>query len=135
MQGIEMQVRFEICGFDCEPEQVSALLGVKPNHTWRRGDSVGLRGEVHKSSMWSITATPSEANDVEVDVLALLNRLPATLAPLRGVTARWEAQVSVVMPVDDMSLGLFFTPATVQRIAALEASLNVDMYPVVNTRR
>ncbi len=129
MQGFETTVRFEIQGFDCEPQQVTALLGVKPNHAWRRGDPVGLRGgETRKSSMWSITATPSGAEDVEADLLSLLDRLSPTLAHLRTITARWEAGVTITMFVHDLSLGLFFTPATVQRIAALEASL--DVHPV-----
>ena len=132
MDPIELLVRFEIRDFGCEPEQVTALLGVRPDHSWRRGDPVGRQGETQKSSVWSITAAPSESIDAEDYILSLLDRLPPTLDALAAATPRWAAHVSVVILAGDISPGFYVSPATLRRMAGLGASLDVDVY--ANTR-
>lgn len=135
MDPVELLVRFEIRGLDCEPEQVTAILGVKPNHSWRRGDPVGNRGETRQSSTWSITAAPSESIDAEEYVLSLLDRLPPTLNGLAAISTRWEAHFSVTIFAGNLSPGFYVTPPTLQRMAALGAALDVDVYATTRVTR
>lgn len=125
---------FTIVGDGLDPDEVTEVTGLDPLHAWRKGDPrVWRSGEVgppRKTSAW-IYEAPVEFS---VDLPGLLSRLLDCVEPRRreilalmdrtGSTAR----VSLHIYMSYTTPNGYVTCATMKRIVALNADLELDLY-------
>ena len=131
---------------DFDPEQVSLLLGIAATATGRRGEVLS-GGFTRRWSSWTWGTPMLVDTDSEDLVRQVLNTLEAARDELVEARARWRlgAQINLVVymygvieveddatPWADVSTpGLHFTSETVRRLAALDASIDIDSYIIV----
>ena len=118
---------FEILEFTCDPDAISAAVGVAPSETWRRGSPRRVGGRPHDESGWRLVSNCEASHDLEMHAVALLDRLPTSLN-LTRLTSAWVAQLTFVVEVKEEVPSMAFSAETLRRIAGLGADLDIDMY-------
>jgi hypothetical protein len=74
---------FRIIDNDLDPEQISSLLGIKPDHSHRKGEPNNKRtksgkviiGHPYKTGIWNINSNLPETSSLEEHLNSLLDRL------------------------------------------------------------
>jgi hypothetical protein len=116
-----------IDGFSCPPDEVSSVLGVQASRTWRAGETIGKSSRVRSSNGWVLESSLENETDPQRHVLWLLERFPETLEALHGIAPQFDAQLSLVIEMDDESPSFNFTASTLARLTRLGVSLDVDL--------
>ncbi len=126
----KVSVTFGFANFDCDPEVITAALGIIPDEVRRRGDQISVRsGKLFKVpfSTWSISSRVA-SKDVNDHFRELLERLHGSVGRLEP---RWGVPTfSVLYKAAHLYAGNgpFFEVDVVQGIAALGAELWQDIY-------
>jgi hypothetical protein len=124
----EMRVAFLISDFSCDPDEVTERVGVPPSEVFRRGEVLGRGPRTVASPVWRLQS-PVDTLDLDAHVSWLLDRLPSSLQALRECTVTWDAQLAVAVHVVGVQgAGLAISKEHVVRLAALGASVDVDLY-------
>jgi hypothetical protein len=116
----------EILEFDCPPEDITTRLGVVPVKSWAKGE-LDSASRAREQSGWRIESLIDAGHDLELHALWLLDRLPPHV-DLSEITSRWVIQLVFIVEVQDETPGMAFQPATLSRISALGAALDIDLY-------
>ena len=66
-QTDEIQVSFCVTGFDGLPEEITAVIGLQPSKSWRKGEACGGGKGIHTHSGWELVSP--ESSDVDLYVL------------------------------------------------------------------
>jgi hypothetical protein len=121
--------------FDCEHEEITAILGIQPTKTWKRGDRVlPIAQNVHHENGWILDSPLEVVNStLEDQVIALLAiavprrdaflRLPSDATVHVGCAVYGYAHRPIVSLSRDAICG----------IASLGASLGIDVYDLSTT--
>ncbi len=119
-----------IWGRDLDPDSVTALLGVVPSKSFRRGDQRNPRS-VWPHGRWSLTSEGQmTSTDLEAHIQWLLDRIEprgAGLAALRE-DASVKADVFCFWESATGHGGPEFSPALLSRLGALALPLGIDIY-------
>src|SRR5437660_8112890 len=130
----EVEVSFGFGNFDCDPESISAGLGITADELRRRGEqrtsktATGDRVHTVPFSTWSISSS-SGSKDVNDHFREILKRLSGVTA--RGLDPQWGVpSFGVLYKATHLcgGNGPFFESDVVQGIAALGAELWQDIY-------
>lgn len=112
-----------------DPEQVTALTGIEPSETWRVGDLIDKHATVrHKQNGWSVESALPPTAELEDHVKDVLDQLQAGWASLKGVSARFDSEISCVLYIKSVNPPVHFDKDTVARIAELGAEIDIDIY-------
>lgn len=118
-----------ITDFACSPEEITRVLGVQPSRSWITGQRVGPTLQTYKSNGWALESTLAGKANPEAHLLELFGRIPSQLIQqLRRIAPACNIQFSLVLEMQDETPPLNLSVDTVQRIASLGASIDVDMY-------
>ncbi len=135
-------VSLSIGADDVDPDEVTRLLGVRPDVTRRRGvhwplpDREGL-STVRVSKfparigLWSIRLRPEQAPgcDVAAAVTRVLDRVAAAPSEAwRRACAGAKARISVALTLDGYNRGFGLGPVLLRRVADLGLDLDFDIY-------
>jgi hypothetical protein len=74
---------FRIIGDVLDPDYINSLLGIKPDHSHRKGDPNNRKGKLgkvvvgspHKTGVWTIYSLSPETSSLEEHLLFLINKL------------------------------------------------------------
>lgn len=125
----EVKTRLLILGFDCAPAAISEVLGVAPTRTWSTGDRVIPQAtKLHSENGW-VLRSPSDPEHTtpEESIRALLASLPNHSA-IEQIRSRGDVQVTCTIYTYKHRPSLFLPPDLMAQLAALGASLDVDIY-------
>ena len=125
----DMQVEFALHEFPCSPEVITRALGITPTAVWSQGDAIPPSSVRRKSNGWLLRSEASpRVVDLEPHVKWLLSKLPSSLDVLKEGCATWYAEISVIVNLRDGAPVLHLPSELLGQVAALGASLDVDVY-------
>src|SRR5262249_33144452 len=102
---------------------------VEPSRTWIAGERVGPTIRKYESNGWALESQLLTEMNPEAHLQELFRRIPDQIVhQLRLVTSEWKIQFSLVLEMQDETPPFNLRVDTLQRIASLGASLDVDMY-------
>src|SRR4051812_16363497 len=117
----------EIRDFACPPDEITVRLGIVPSLSWSEGDHIPNPARPNPTSGWRLQSPLPDRHDLEVHALWLLDRAPPRI-DLAGLTSRWSVGLSFAVYVSGRTPAMFFQNATLARIVALGATLDIDLY-------
>lgn len=121
-----LRVMFALTGV-VDVATVAAAIDLEPTRTWRIGESVGGTLLRRKENGW-VLELKSQASDFEELVQALLLLLEPHAAAIAQILSRGtEAEIACEALVHDEAPPIALGAVTLRRIAALGASLDVDI--------
>ena len=118
-----------------DPDEVTRLTGIAPTRSWRVGDrrsrnGVELRPE--EDSGWRFQLGPSFSIELPNQLEGLLEQFDPHVIGIRDLVSRPGAEVEVsvhVVMAEQTPIGTF-EHSLLERIVALGADLDVDLYVV-----
>ena len=124
-------LRIALIIIDVDPGIVTGRLGLEPTDSRRKGDML-LNGHVVRGGWWSIERSLYLASDrdVESEVEVLLGALQPCWEELRKLSAEYRVQLALALNFDpEHTPGLCLGREVLSRLASLNASLDVSLYP------
>ena len=122
---------FTITGKSLDPEEVSASLRLSPSRAFKEGDRKGTGGDRWGHGLWSIsTEGVVEAADLEAHIAWLLHQLEPARSELPGVLAEGavKGRIFCFFETEKMNDGAEFSAALINRVAALDLPIALDIY-------
>ena len=133
----EVYTDFRVNKLAEDPDVVTSRLCTKPTRAFRPGDPLdrrGLRRWPH--GMWELAARRRDYDQLSRSIEDLLVLLPPKLEALSDLTAGWDPELSSAIFLNSTEVPDFRLSAElVQRIAALPAALDWDLYVLSDDRR
>lgn len=130
MTDARLEVSFNITGFKCTPEEVTARLGVTPSRVWRTGDVIGPSTKRRKFNGWVLRSAVETQMDLEEHVHWLLERLPQDLSGLTDISPEWQVELACSVYVHDQTPAMSLDSESLSRLTALGSGLDIDIYVV-----
>jgi hypothetical protein len=120
-------VSFRLVGFSTSPNEVTKALGVSPTTTWVAGDAIQPGTRRRSENGWMLQSGDDHALDLEASILSLLNRLPSSSSGIFKAVGPCHVEITCGISARDQTPAINLKPATLQRIADLGATLDVDI--------
>lgn len=130
---------------DFDPDALSRLLGLTPTRTRQRG-TAGTSGRARPHSLWTWETPERVERDSEVLIREVLDTFEPLAASLTEARSRWDLDLQIGLVVSTYgptevdpdgirgavvsTPGLYLSPETLRRVAALGCALEVDTYVV-----
>jgi hypothetical protein len=129
----EIKVMLAVLGFEGEPETVSRILQMSPTRTWVKGSPVAVGAtNVHHQNGWALHSEVfSEMSDVDVAVRQVLDKFSSPHV-FEKLPDECEVQLTVTIFALRERPGLWLSPQTTRKMAAVGASLDVDIYDLTS---
>lgn len=127
----EMYAQLAIYGEQLDPDEVTKVLGLSPERSWRRGDPKGARGVAsRKEGCWKIETKRSQ--DCEKDLNDHLLTLLERIAPVRGIVGalaeRFTLQFECIIEFDQEVPALHVDRQVMKAMSDLGGELDIDAY-------
>lgn len=126
---------FRLLGDDLDPDAISQATGLRPDHAQRKGDPhpQGRGGPPRRTGLWMLEspeAAEGTTNHLEDHLTWLLDQLEPVADRLEQLCAhqRLKADFFCGYFMNQINSGFDLTPRTLARVAALDASLGLDIY-------
>ncbi len=125
----DIEVALKLTGQGFDPEDVTKVVGLQPTKTWRLGDPVQRTALRRKNDGWSIGVAPTETFDMETVLCRLLDIIEPHKEKIIESMSRFNLQgeISFGVFVYGETPASYFEADTVRRVAALGASLGIDL--------
>ncbi len=126
----KLAASFTLTGFDVNPEEITAMVGVTPTQTWRTGDLVDPRATVRrKSNGWKV----SSESDTAADLGELVGKVLVILRPgwpvLQQLVAQHNALFNCVVHVYDSGApAISLDKDLIRAVADLGVGVDIDLY-------
>lgn len=131
----DIRISFSVQSDTCTPEEISSLLGLEPDRSWRIGENlhperpgVPRLGTFH---YWRLDGQPGpEGQSAEGVLVDLLERLAPHREALQGLHGRAELGFRIYVADADLDMeafGLHLEPKLIEQVAALAASLSITV--------
>jgi hypothetical protein len=123
---------FRVMGPALDPDKITRATGLAPDEAHRRGDP-RRRGDPFREGLWSVRSSPPMpqlGNHLEDHLCWLLDRVEPHAEQLRRICEQDRLRVDFYCgyTMCQTNSGLELTAAMLARIAALGASLGLDIY-------
>jgi hypothetical protein len=114
--------------FDCDPDEITRIIGLNPTIAVRKGESRPGLTTPCKASIWQLDAPYSDdESDVEVHADALLDLLEPHLHRFRDLPHINYIMVCCTVYARAYMPAIGFSAKTVRRIAEIGALIDVDV--------
>lgn len=124
-----MEVALRLTGTGFSPEDVTAVIQLAPTRTWRLGDPVEDTKLIRKHDGWVFGLSERDTYDMDSFLRELLGMLEPYKERIAQATSRFclEKEFSFGVYVRGETPTSWFAADTIRRVAAFEASLDVDL--------
>ncbi|MFB3918315.1 MAG: DUF4279 domain-containing protein [Terriglobales bacterium] len=121
-------VEFRLSGETLHPEDITAVLGLKPTTSWHAGDIVGQRPRT--AGMWGYAPGGQwrQWQSLEPAISALLDELEPLKAKIAELQNGYEAYFWCCHFNPEVAGGPRLSPALLKRLAAMEVEIYVDTH-------
>jgi hypothetical protein len=127
-----MSISLRVAGDALNPEEITAILGVEPDFSARKGEARRQRAGtvVQRVGIWSRRVRPSPSADWDLDgaITELLDQLPNDPAVWRGLAERFKLDVFCGLFMSHDNQGAELRPTTLQALAERGLVLDLDIY-------
>ena len=127
----EIKARLTVARFECSPEEITQILGIRPTKTWLRGETVTPRAKnVHKSNGWTLRAPCDPLNStVDEQVDSLISIITPHIEAFAKLPTGVYIELSCILYVYDYSRPVIgFSASTVRILAQIGANIDIDIY-------
>lgn len=127
--SIEMHAELLLTSPCFNPPEVTARLGISPDRTWIKGDSVQGTGAKRPHCGWCLSTAADAGPDLELHVKALLARLLPVKHKFLQLRQQlgMVSELSCVVYVGDETPSVSFDAQTLEDLATLKVSLDIDL--------
>jgi hypothetical protein len=116
-------------GPDLKPEEVTRVLGIRPDESGHRGDPRGSKTPlVYKAGWWRIKTEISEDASLNEQIRLLLDRVDSQKESLKTLAVDCELEFGCVVYFDEHAPDLHIESDTLQAMAELGAHFDIDAY-------
>lgn len=128
-----IELRLRVTDFECPPEEITSILGVKPSKVSIQGQPFSENSEaVSKRSAWRLDSSDSGANSsVEQEARALMRQLKGTAEKFSKLPANAKVQLTCVVYAYDYMPPLEFDTETLSFLVSIGAYLDFDIYDLI----
>ena len=123
-----------VSGDNLDPDEVTRLLGIKPDVAHRSDSSASTGSKSRRSmgsqGMWEICLRYEETceADLETAINVVLNRVNVTTALWQEVVGKAEARIFVGLTLDSYNRGFRISSNLLRRVADLGVHLDFNIY-------
>ncbi|MGI8860108.1 MAG: DUF4279 domain-containing protein [Rubrobacteraceae bacterium] len=136
MKGTEAYARLRIISDVLSPEEISRLVGMEPDRSWRKGETgyMGRRNStmpdvIEKNSGWVVYSRLSRSELVETQVEELLERVRPYAGRIRTLSKSSDVVLScAIYAHEEWNLELYVGNHLIHAIGALGADFWIDTY-------
>jgi hypothetical protein len=127
---------FLLCYFECDPEEITKIVGVSPTDVWRIGDKITNRSTLkRKENGWRLKSNLEQTSDLDAHIKNVLERLKPGWGKLRELGLQYYAEIScVIYCYDPQSPVIHFDKEIIKAAIELNAEIDVDYYSLYGTR-
>ena len=129
-EKVSARARLVVLSDELTPEEMTALLGMAPDTSWRMGE-LTTGGRPYRHHGWQLDSRLTKDRPAEEQLSDLLERL-APIAPavssIANNPATFRARLWLVRDGDNWNPGLSLSPVSVRQIDALGVGLEIDIY-------
>ena len=118
-------------GDSLDPDEVSALLGIEPTLSYRKGDTRLTRhGKevVHRAGLWSLDVQDKTPEDLNSQIPEILGQLTQDLGIWRALASRYRIDFFCGLFMEDSNEGVSLVPATLRAVAERGIEIGLDVY-------
>lgn len=108
-------------------EEITNRIGIECDHSWKIGDQRPKTIIKERNNGWIVQSGLEKEASLEEHVQDLLGRLDSVGDRIKEVSHHEEVEFSCVVYSEEIPT-LFFEKATMAKISALGASLDIDLY-------
>jgi hypothetical protein len=119
-----------VIGDDLDPEEVTRLLGKKPDRARRRGEATQFeaRESVARTGSWSVKTNSREPGDLDQQIGELLAGTTEDLATWRRVADSYRVDAFCGFFMKEGNEGITISPETLQKLGERGIALDLDIY-------
>lgn len=131
----KISAHYLLTGFDADPAEITASLGIAPTKTWRAGDPFDSRsGLRRRRNGWVLGSDLEDSRDLEEHVQSVLRKFQATWPEAVRLSEQYDAEIQCVIYCYGREVpSIHFDKETVVRVAELGAGIDVDLYALVES--
>jgi hypothetical protein len=125
----EVSAAYLLTDFECEPDQISEVLGIQPTEICKKGELISKGSRRHKQNAWELKIQIPDSEDLDEHIAELLNRLSQVWEKVINLNKLYYAEIScVVYSYEAQGPGLHLDKKTLKQIAELNAEIDLDYY-------
>ena len=127
----EISVRLVITGFDCNPDDITKLLGIKPHVVWRTGDDLSFTSDRKRTDNgWVIESQVRNMIDLDAHVAFILDVIGDAKRNFKNLPKGSTVYLSCGITINKGPGGpsMVFTPQMVATLADIGAQIDIDIY-------
>lgn len=122
-----MKVYILISDFECSPTEISRILGLVPEKTFLKGDTITPSILKRKFNGWCYSPPQIDQLHFEKAVIEILNNVKE-LNRLSEVTKYFEAQITCAIDKGEEQFpSLYLSRETVKRLSGQNCSIDIDV--------
>ena len=122
------RVTLGIHGNDLDPDEISSLLRCLPTRAHRRGDPRPRNAPPWPAGAWLLSLEGVAPTEPEELLNALLAKVPADPSIWNGLRQRFTVRLGFGLFLNAWNRGFDLSPAVLQRLAEVGATLGFDVY-------
>lgn len=126
----EIKVRLTIKNFPMSPDELSQRLGLQPTTAWMKGQPKKLaKGSLYSFNNWELDSGLNNSESLENHLKALMGKIIPLQMNFTKVCPLYETTIScVIYSYEKDRPSIFFDKETVDLVAQLKASIDIDLY-------
>ena len=124
----ESSATLAVYGRDLEPGKVTALIGVEPTNSFRRGFKRSPRSPAMPHGAWLFEVRGVAPDGPAVQIEALLAKLPHSAHVWRELVEQYTVQLRVALHMQGLNKGFSLSKQLTSRLAALGVDVEFDLY-------
>jgi hypothetical protein len=127
-------MRIEITAEDLDPDQITALLGVRPTVQHKRGEPVfgrdGTPRPPRKFGRWAIRMEANESDEWDANEAAKLLTAKFATDPgvWRAISERARLRLTLALFLENFNQGFSLEPAVLNWLSSRNVTLDIDIY-------
>lgn len=125
----EIKVGLGIHDFECEPEEITKIIGLTPTQTWKKGDQILKTIMKYKANGWRLSSPCDPfSSTVEEQVNALLDIIIPHAPVFSKLPRGTYIELSCFMYTYKERPLVGFTAEQVKKLAQIGAAIDLDIY-------
>lgn len=130
----EISVAFTLTDFDCDPEEITARVGITPTKTWIMGDFINKKKTIkYEYNGWKVHSKLDKEADLESHIISVLAQLKPGWQSLVKISQSYYTEIScaIYLYSDNQLPAIHFNQEILQQIAELNAEIDIDLYNLI----
>ena len=125
----EIKVYFRMTGFQKDPSDLAAEIGIQPNRTWKKGEPRKLAKGTFRENGWEIYSISDKKEELKVHLEDVLNRIRPYAKRISTLAQKFPTLLNcVIYSYGGDRPAITFPPSSLKELATLNVTLDVDLY-------